>query len=237
MLSFLFIAVLPFVCNAALLAGGKSDVTATLQKDDPAVAFAFSAIQTKFNEQNQLTDPTFTIVKATSQVVAGTLLDLTLSVNVGGQPKLCTISIWSQPWTSTPQKISKDAECKDDPSMVASRRQLGGVPGGVSSADNSDTQVLKALNFAVTQINAQMNSLYLHKPADNSFTVTKQVVAGMKYHFSGVKLAQTDCVKNSVSDVAGCKFSSNGMSQTVSFDVIWQSWMTPEYQLMNLKIE
>merc|ERR1712110_20083 len=170
---------------------------------------------------NKMTAPTFTIVKATSQVVSGMLYDLTIRVNVDGADQLCTISIWSQPWTTTPNKISKEAQCKADDTMVASKRQLGGgMAGGVSTADNSDTQ--------------EMNSLYLHKVADNSFTVTQQVVAGMKYHFEGVKLAQTSCVKNAGSDLAGCQFSANGMSQTCSFDVIWQSWMTPEYTLMNL---
>jgi len=235
MLSLLFIATaLPLACNAGLM-GGKTDVTATMQKDDAAVVFAFNAIQSKFSMDNKMTAPTFTIVKATSQVVSGMLYDLTIRVNVDGADQLCTISIWSQPWTSTPNKISKEAQCKADDTMVASKRQLGGgMPGGVSTADNSDTQVLNALNAATMKINEQMNSLYLHKVADNSFTVTQQVVAGMKYHFEGVKLAQTSCVKNAGSDLAGCQFSANGMSQTCSFDVIWQSWMTPEYTLMNL---
>merc|ERR1712241_767538 len=131
--------------------------------------------------------------------------------------QLCTISIWSQPWTTQPLKISKEADCKEDDSIVASKRQIG---GGISSADKTDTDVLKALNAATMKINNQMNSMYLHKVADNSFTVTQQVVAGMKYHFEGAKLAQTSCVKNAGSDLAGCQFSANGMSQTCSFDVI-----------------
>merc|ERR1712039_766237 len=210
---------LPLACNAGLM-GGKTDVTATMQKDDAAVVFAFNAIQSKFSMDNKMTSPTFTIVKATSQVVSGMLYDLTIRVNVDGADQLCTISIWSQPWTTTPNKISKEAQCKADDTMVASKRQLGGgMAGGVSTADNSDTQVLNALNAATMKINEQMNSLYLHKVADNSFKVTQQVVA---------------CVKNAGSDLAGCQFSANGMSQTCSFDVIWQSWMTPEYTLMNL---
>jgi len=110
------------------------------------------------------------------------------------------------------------------------------VSGGVSSANKSDTRVQNALNVAVFKINEQMNSLYLYKVADNSFTVTHQLVAGRKFHFQGVKFAQTNCVKNAGSDLdlASCQFSANGKSQTCSFDVVWQAWMTPQHTLWNL---
>merc|ERR1712241_1216216 len=61
---------------------------------------------------NKMTAPAFTIVKATSQVVSGVLYDLTIRVNVDGTDQLCTISIWSQPWTATPNKISKEASAR-----------------------------------------------------------------------------------------------------------------------------
>merc|ERR1712110_340992 len=61
---------------------------------------------------NKMTAPTFTIVKATSQVVSGMLYDLTIRVNVDGADQLCTISIWSQPWL--PANASWEAVCQEE---------------------------------------------------------------------------------------------------------------------------
>merc|ERR1711963_971967 len=171
---------------------------------------------------------TATITKATSQVVAGALYNLTFDVMTLGQRHMeCNVAVWYRAWLTGDDKmqVSGKPSCKD---LATKRAQVGGA----TNADVHSAEVQGALAFAVKEMNSRENNLYYRKQTGD-FTVTKQGVAGMRYEFSGVQMANTDCTKSqSNPDLDSCNISANANTQTCKLTVIHQAWATPEYQLL-----
>jgi len=231
----LVLACLPLVLHAAFLAGGTSSTPLT---DLPTEVVDFANVQfSAFQSSNDFitligsTDQVDTtkITKATSQVVAGALYNLTFDVMTLGQRHMeCNVAVWYRVWLTGDDKmqVSGKPGCKD----LATKRQL--LAGGVTNADAHSAEVLGALAFAVKEMNSRENNMYYRKQTGD-FTVTKQVVAGMRYEFSGVQMANTDCTKSqSNPDLDSCNISANANTQTCKLTVIHQAWATPEYQLL-----
>jgi len=226
--SFLAIALLPLAASALTLRAG-SVTPANLTDSDPVVNFAFGKIM-EFNAQRGIVDPAgFQLTSATQQVVAGALYNLTFDVMTLGQRHMeCNVAVWYRVWLTGDDKmqVSGKPGCKD----LATKRQL--LAGGVTNADVHSAEVLGALAFAVKEMNSRENNMYYRKQTGD-FTVTKQVVAGMRYEFSGVQMANTDCTKSqSNPDLDSCNISANANTQTCKLTVIHQAWATPEYQLL-----
>jgi hypothetical protein len=225
MLAALLIAVaLPFACQASLV-GGMTDIT--LDSDDVNVVFGLSAINGFYaNNGDNAARTLVKVVKAQSQVVAGILYKVTLEVQSSQGTEDCDLKIWERSWLTGAEarQVTEGPTCKP-----AATKRAGGY--SAASLDNED--VKNALSFAVDSINSQLNSIYLRK-AGNVGEVTKQVVAGMHYKFTDVAMDLTTCTKGSSSLLENCAVSANNNAMTCSFDIYWQSWMTPAYTMQNL---
>jgi len=232
----LVLACLPLAISAMGLAGGKNSIPLS---DVPVEVTNFANVAfTDYTSSNGFisligstdqVDTTQTkITKATSQVVAGVLYNLTFDVMTLGQRHMeCNVAVWSQPWLTGDDKIQVSGKpgCQDLPSKR-------GLVGGSSNADVHSAEVQGALAFAVKMMNSQENSMY-HRKQVGTFTVTKQVVAGMKYVFSGLQMATTDCTKSqSNPDLDSCNVTSNSRTLTCSVTVVHKAWETPEYTLV-----
>jgi len=226
----LLASVIPLVCQAAL-AGGKADVQ--LSENDANVQFALGQINGFYAQKGDNEARTLTkVIKAESQVVAGVLTTLMLEVTSGAGDELCKVTVWSRTWLSADQamQVSEGPSCK--PKM-----QVGSMPlaGGNFAIDTKAKEVQTALYFAADAINAQENFMFLRKPQKTG-SVTSQVIAGVAYHFKGVEMAATDCIKGRRNvPVNKCSVSTTNKDVRVcDFDVYWQDWMTPKYRLAHL---
>ncbi|XP_069117431.1 uncharacterized protein [Argopecten irradians] len=188
----------------------KHDVDATVMM---MANFALNQMNMQYKASNSLVR----VVSASTQVVSGTNYKLTLELDNG---QMCEVVVWDQPWTHTTQVTSN--------TCAASKRQLG-APHSVSS---SDAHVQEVMTQAVELANGMINSMFRLSLISIS-DVKKQVVAGMKYEFD-MQMGKTSCMNNDDSKgltAAQCPVT-NG-AQPVEFHVvgIWQSWMTPQYQV------
>ncbi|XP_059172570.1 uncharacterized protein LOC131953418 [Physella acuta] len=200
-----------------------------LDGSDPNVQFAVKAINDFYAKQGDNAVRTFvSVLQSQSQIVAGTHYQFTLKVATATQTEICQVDVWSRPWLSGSEGLqtTKDPVCTPQ-----AKRQV--LVGGPMVIDSNRDDVQKALDFAVTTMNAQENYLYLRK-AVSIAQVTSQVVSGISFHFTGVVMASTNCDKSTTHNLNGCAVANDADTRTCDFNVWWQSWMTPEYQLTNV---
>ncbi|KAK3783405.1 hypothetical protein RRG08_033666 [Elysia crispata] len=217
-----------------LLAGGISDTKLNL--DDPNVLFAVDAINTYHNllgdsENRTLVD----IISAKSQVVAGTLYHLVLKLKTSSQVEICKVEVWSRPWLSGYEatQVTKDPSCKIDVDTTLTPK----ITGGSALIDSQNPEVQKALMFATDSLNKMENSMYYRKPVKVE-EVKSQVVSGMAYHFTGVHMAATSCLKNGGAvDLKTCSVLDPADTRICNFDVWWQSWEAVPYKLTNYQCQ
>jgi len=224
----LLVAVLPFTCQAGLV-GGKTDIQ--VDAKDANVQFALMAINGFYAKQgdNEARD-LVKVVKAQSQVVAGTLYSFLLDVKSSAGEELCEVEIWSRPWLSgdDAMQVSTGPACK--PQDKGTQDAAKPLVGGETPIDKDSTDVQNALTFAVNAMNSKENFLYLRK-ATNIGEVTSQVVSGIAYHFKGVEMSATECPKGSNQALETCNVSATNNVLMCDFDIWWQAWMTPEYKI------
>jgi len=223
---------LPFAISAAGLAGGVSP--ATLPNDDPNVLFGLAKIKSSMN-LGATDSVNWSLTSATQQVVAGMLYELTYKVTTGSTDQTCVVKVWSRPWLSgdDAMMVSDGPTCTNN--LLMSKRQF--LAGGVSSADINAPEIKAALNFAAATYNSQVNYMFSRKPVlDAQASVSKQVVAGMKYVFSNIDMADTACQNNGAA-LDSCAVTAGGNVVTCSFTVIDQAWMTPRYTLSNFSCQ
>jgi len=102
--------------------------------------------------------------------------------------------------------------------------------GGTKPVDVNDKDVQDAATHAVALISAESdsrNKLALVRVISG----TKQVVAGMKYQLL-VEFGTSKCSKNSLSDSA-CPLLDSTQTSMYDVEIWWQSWRTPQYQLLS----
>jgi len=221
---------LPMLCQGALV-GGKTEIK--INETDPNVMFAVTAINGFYAKQGDNENRDLVkVVKATSQVVAGTLYTLLLDVQSSGGEELCEVTVWSRPWLSGDEAM----QVSDGPSCKPADKQQQVLAGGMQAADPDAQEVQDALSFATDAMNSQENFLYLRKPT-NIAKVTSQVVSGVAYHFHGVEMSATECAKGSNQLLSTCRVSATNNVRTCDFDVWWQAWMTPQYKIDNVKCQ
>ncbi|CAL1539414.1 unnamed protein product [Lymnaea stagnalis] len=166
------------------------------------------------------------VLQAESQIVAGTHYKFTLKLSSGTTTEVCEVEVWARAWLNGGEAL----QSTKDPVCTNGKRQL---VGGESAIDIKDPEVQKALDFAVTALNARENFMYLRKAVSVS-RVTSQVVAGISFHFYGVQLSATNCDKMSTHQLNSCAVADGADTQTCDFKVWWQSWTTPEYQINSI---
>lgn len=227
----------PLLCqgvNIRALTGAPVD--ATISASDPNVLFAVDAINSFYAKQGVTATRTLVdVVKAQTQVVAGTLYHLWLKVSAGGQTEMCEVNVWSRPWLSGDEatQVTQDPTCKPVTDVKVTKAPL---LGGENQIDINDDSVQKALTFAVDSMNAQENFMFYRK-AVNVEKVTSQVVSGMAYHFRGVHMSATNCVKNGNGLTHDCLVADGADTKVCDFDIWYQAWMTPQYKLTNLSCQ
>jgi len=203
-------------------AGGIS--ATTMDMSDVNAQFALAATKSQFLANGkQDSGRTFSIKKATQQVVSGMLYRITFETNMNEE---CTVTVWEQAWMTPQRQISDGPTCSATPA----RR----MAGGVSQADKNSKEVKDALSFCVTSLNNMENSMFA-RVQQGDYTVTKQVVAGMLYKFTDVVMATSDCMKGSNTDLSSCNVADNASSTKCSFTVSWQAWRTPQYEMVDWK--
>jgi len=213
------------------LVGGVSSTT--LNESSPSVIFAIKSINNYYGLQGDNSPRTLVkVVKAETQVVAGSLDHMVLEVISGKTHEMCELKVWSRPWLTdgSANQVTEGPACKPFLDSNAATPMIG-APIAI---DLDRTDVQNAIAFGMKAFNSQSNDLYMRK-ATSVTKVTSQVVSGMSYHFSGVEMSATTCTKSSNTLLKDCQVAADADVFTCSFTIWWQSWMTPEYQLNDLK--
>jgi len=229
MYQFSLLLLLPLVCHGSMIVGGTKDIA--IDATDSNVLFALNAINNYYQKQGDNSVRTLvTIVKAQSQVVAGTLYHFTLRIQ-GAETELCKVKVWSRPWLNATEatQLSGDPECKAEIAATGSP-----VMGGISDIDAASPEVINALDFGVNHLNSMENNMFRRK-ATALGSVTKQVVSGMMYRFRGVTMANTECMKSDTTTLLSACRVNNSVTRNLAcdFDIWWQSWNTPAYKITN----
>ncbi|XP_060073234.1 cathepsin F-like [Ylistrum balloti] len=175
--------------------------------------FALNKMNLLQKESNSLNR----VVAASTQVVAGTNYRLTLELDNG---KTCEVTVFNQPWTQTTELTSN--------TCGPTKRQLG-APHSISV---NDPQVQEILSQAIELANGMSNAMFRMSEVSIQH-ITKQVVAGFKYEFD-LLMGESSCRNIEESKgltAAQCPVKNGGMSQVFHVVGIWQSWMTPQYQV------
>merc|ERR1711874_193739 len=129
---------LPMLCQGALV-GGKTEIK--INETDPNVMFAVTAINGFYAKQGDNENRDLVkVVKATSQVVAGTLYTLLLDVKSSGGEELCEVTVWSRPWLSGDEAM----QVSDGPSCKPADKQQQVLAGGMQAADPDAQEVQDA---------------------------------------------------------------------------------------------
>ncbi|XP_065833126.1 cathepsin L-like isoform X3 [Oscarella lobularis] len=103
------------------------------------------------------------------------------------------------------------------------------TPGGVNEIDPSDSNVQAAADFAVGEISAQSKTVNPY--VRTSISGTQQVVAGLKYELT-IKVAESStCSKTDELSLDLCTVDMTTIHYFRAV-VLWQSWMSPDYTLL-----
>nr|ATU82400.1 venom cystatin [Lethocerus distinctifemur] len=175
------------------------------------------------------------IIRATNQIVAGSLTTITMEVGQSqclknvvtndpckakGTLRTCTFTIFDQPWTHTMRIQSQycDGSLK--------RGQGRGMAGGIRPISTDDPS-LSALKPLVAQhITQQTNSIYVQGIVSVK-SASRQVVAGTLTRMT-VEVGSTDCLKSEPrNDISSCKVVPNNSGNHEICDVeIWsRPWL------------
>ncbi|KAI8480001.1 hypothetical protein Bbelb_422500 [Branchiostoma belcheri] len=132
--------------------------------------------------------------------------------------QLCHVEVYVVPWTGEREVLAQG--CRQKPT----KRQFtfGGLPGGLVQADPADDAVMAAALFAVDEINAQSNAMYLSKLL-HVHTAQTQVVAGVNYHLR-LEIGKTVCTKGDNQLLADCEFDPNAQFEVCDVIVWSQPW-------------
>ena len=167
------------------------------------------------------------VMSAQRQVVAGLNYFITLRMKDADCKRGCTIeqcdlTIYVVPWQDT--RTLTDFTCVKKVAKV----------GGIQEIDVQDEGALKALEFAITTINARSNDMFLQKPLSLD-KASKQVVNGYKYILE-FTMARTKCTKQgnpALVDLSECELLDKNKVSRCVVEVWDQPWVAgPRYKLM-----
>ena len=209
------------------LPGGRRDVNLTdISKEELAnlnrlANFGINKIAEKRVKESNGKSVKLSLVrlsKAQKQVVAGVNYFLTVKIKPENcqnecDVETCEMTIWEKPWENFTEMT--EFNCKKEHSLFGSNIRI----------DNNDKYALKALEYAVNQLNNESNDLYKYK-IESVDKIYRQVVNGMKYTFV-FKMVKTDCAKNAKDAklLSDCAVGQNAQTKNVKVSVLDKPWV------------
>jgi len=158
------------------------------------------------------------LIKAQKQIVAGVNYFLTVKIKPENcqndcDIETCEMTIWEKPWENFTEMT--EFNCKREHSLFGSNIRI----------DNNDKFALKALEYAVNQLNNESNDMYKYK-LDSVDKIYRQVVNGMKYTFV-FKMVKTECAKNTKDArlLSECPVGKNPQIKNVKVSVLDKPWI------------
>ncbi|XP_078591933.1 kininogen-1-like [Branchiostoma floridae x Branchiostoma japonicum] len=130
--------------------------------------------------------------------------------------EICHVEIYVVPWNGEREVLEQG--CRQKPT----KRQFGGLAGGLHPTDTNSPKVLEIAAFAVDTINDQSNSMYLSKLV-HIHSASTQVVAGINYHLE-LEIGATTCSKGDSVSLEDCDIDQNGRVEICMVTVFDQSW-------------
>jgi len=215
---------LPLCCDAFFF----NTVPVNLTTADQVVQFSLGKIMENYARHGDVDPRGFNVVNATKMALSGdTLYGINMHVTSNRKDEICTINVWER--SGGKMEVEQGPFCMP---FVSKKRAAVGAGVPVNPADDD---VMKALKFATSTFNTQSGNTFLSKPTGSGYTVNTQVVSGLLYHFRSVTMAETTCLSSHtgdhVVDLASCTAATSGIRQKCDFDVWFQSWMQPQYQM------
>lgn len=132
-----------------------------------------------------LTTSGIELKSVSQQVVAG----MNYKFNFKDGDRYCELVVYEVSWMNSKSVTSDNCSL-----ATTSKRQLGGMAGGLSAADVNDPDIQKCLASGLDKINAMSNDMF--RLVDTNLVARKQVVAGMKYYLSFQTVESSDCMNN-----------------------------------------
>ncbi|XP_046658469.1 uncharacterized protein LOC124352819 isoform X2 [Homalodisca vitripennis] len=219
-----------------VLVGGQSPADPNDAGVKKAAKFAVSEIDRR---SNSLFSSKLVVVKeAKTQVVAGTNYYLKLQLvetNCRKGTKVnsacnaapdkviqeCDVVVYDRPWDKHRELTSVTCSPISDNSVH--RQQRAVLVGGHSAQDKDSAEVQEMAHLAVEDINTKSNSE--HKLAlVEVLSAHTQVVSGVNYHLV-LKIAETNCKKNSDAAPADCTPKEEGGYQQCDVTIWSQPWL------------
>ncbi|KAL8568262.1 hypothetical protein ACOMHN_040835 [Nucella lapillus] len=231
----LIFALLPAValCQLGGMAGGISETTISATAEP--VLFAVKAVNNFMGKNSEHQLSLVNVVHASTQVVAGQKLFLTLQLTEGYS---CDVTVWYRQWLHGADRlvVTDGPTCRKH--VVQARTGGIGHPQHLPQGSNDATQAVQgALKFAACAMNDRENSFYASTLGDVSgVTFTHQVTSGITYRFYNVPIVTSDCQNKGCADTTldSCNVQTSGLKRTCSFTVQDQAWMPVRYTLIDL---
>lgn len=225
----------PFVSETAGCTGCPTQLNPNTGDILKKANLALSVLESSVNGEKALS--VLRVVKASSQVVSGTLYKLTVQlaetnclrgenieiskcqVDENGARHTCTVTLWDQPWLGPPKV--KDPLCTEIGAEIESRSletPLIGGPRQNKTLSPDDEDVKMVAEFALSRLDyfdddsKKRVLVQIHEPKS-------YVVARSKTYLMNLEVAVVDCPENAGSD---CPIPESG-SHSCSVQVLAQA--------------
>lgn len=180
------------------------------------------------------------VISAQSQVVAGIKYYIDIKMNDANCRKLCAVEkcqlvIWERGWENFINLTSFNCETNTEENQLMGlyanpENANKGIQVGEVKKTEIDESSQAALDRIVTELNAQINSNYVHKLTE-VISVKKQMVAGFSYSFE-FSVGKTTCEKTpeNLKSTESCEIQADTKPMTCTGSVWDRVWMPERYQ-------
>ncbi|XP_068086038.1 uncharacterized protein [Anabrus simplex] len=177
------------------------------------------------------------VVKARTQVVAGTLVHLQLRLGYSNcrkghkkQPQecelqdemtkqLCSVEVWDRPWLK--ERKLTGAKCSGE-NVRRKKREAEPLLGALSDADVNSPYIQEIADFALSKLDKQSNALYAQKIVEVIKAQTK-VVAGSLVTLQ-LRLGYSNCRKGHKKQPQECELQDEKGKQLCTVEVWDRPW-------------
>ncbi|GLH11267.1 Cathepsin L [Gryllus bimaculatus] len=178
------------------------------------------------------------IISATSQVVAGRIVNVTFElgptnclksnngaqsnetceVQSGADTQVCSIRVWDQPWLQKREIV--ETKCQ---SSAARKKRSSRPVGAPETADVNDSRIREMADFVLTNLDASSNSPYKHHLIEIT-NATTQVVSGTLTRLT-LRLGHSTCRKGHDGDSSSCTLQENSVQKQCTAKIWDQPWL------------
>lgn len=196
-----------------------------------------AAQRVSLNEFTSENKPIYSLVKiesAQKQLVSGVSYHINVIIkdtNCDDEScgaETCVLTLWEKPWQNWINLT--DFVCKKNAVRLGEEYIIS----------NKDESALKALDFAVSQMNKLSNEKYYYLPIE-IHQITKQIVNGIKYKLT-FDFGGTKCDNNpmfTIFEHGSCEHESQDELRKCTAEVLYKPWgeIENDYELMNYNCE